>query len=579
MGMKRIIVIAFCWFCLAGYAQQIKPLPWEYIEIGGEMQARALRNFDRLETDIYTPEKVFPEKHQTISADWPGDYEGRIILALTLQARATHRIPKYLEELISLIPQKVNAKGYLGPIMQDSIPEQQLSGHGWFLRALCEYYNWKKDPAVKTYISNIINNLALPTKGYHKIYPINPDERNKETGAAIGTTQSAIGRWKLSSDIGCDFIFMDGVIQAYEVVPSPALKELIDEMVARFLEVDLVGISAQTHATLTGIRALLRYYAITGDKTLLQQAASRYLLYRNQAMTENYENYNWFGRPEWTEPCAIVDAYMIANQLWMYTQTPSYLEDAHHIYFNALSHTQRSNGGFGLDNCTNSDVHLLSVKADEAYWCCTMRGGEGLAKAIQYNYFTGNNTLYIPFFSNNTVTFTAAGRHAVIQQTTGYPFDGNITFDVRESGLNAATDFAVFIPSWAKNVKLLVNGKKAKYTTQHQFAVIHTTLTKGMSIQYQFDMEPEAIPLVKKYAGENTADTYRFIYGPLLLGRAGATEISLQNKPRFSRTGEQQWVSKDKSLTLTPVYHLMSPEVAEKTGYSKQVIFYIGSKK
>ena len=130
-----------------------------------------------------------------------------------------------------------------------------------------------------------------------------------------------------------------------------------------------------------------------------------------------------------------------------------------------------------------------------------------------------------------------------------------------------------------KNVKLLVNGKKAKYTTQHQFAVIHTTLTKGMSIQYQFDMEPEAIPLAKKYAGENTADTYRFIYGPLLLGRAGATEISLQNKPRFNRTGEQQWVSKDKSLTLTPVYHLMSPEVAEKTGYSKQVIFNIDSKK
>jgi len=72
MGMKRIIVIAFCWFCLEGYAQQIKPLTWEYMEIGGEMRTRALRNFDRLETDIYTPEKVFPEKHQTISADWPG---------------------------------------------------------------------------------------------------------------------------------------------------------------------------------------------------------------------------------------------------------------------------------------------------------------------------------------------------------------------------------------------------------------------------------------------------------------------------------------------------------------------------
>lgn len=576
--MRSVLAVLFCLMSICLNAQSIQPLPWENIITGGELQTRALKNYDRLETDIYAPAKVFPERHETISADWPGDYEGRIILALTLQARATQRTPKYLSELISLIPQKVNAKGYLGPVMKDSILEQQLSGHGWFLRALCEYYDWKKDPAVKTHISNIINNLALPTRGFHKIYPVDPAQRNKETGEVIGTTQSAIGRWKLSSDIGCDFIFMDGVVQAYEVVPSPELKQLIEEMITRFLEVDLVGISAQTHATLTGIRALLRYFAITGETSLLQNAESRYLLYRNSAMTENYENYNWFGRPEWTEPCAIVDAYMVANQLWMHTQKPFYMEDAHHIYFNALAHTQRSNGGYGLDNCTKGGVHLLQVKADEAFWCCTMRGGEGLAKAIQYNYFTGNNTIYIPFFSNSTATFKTGNGRATIRQTTGYPFDGKVRFEVKESDINTATEFAIFIPSWAKNVKLLVNGKRSKYTRQHQFALLHATLRKGLSIQYEFDMQVQAAPLVKKYADVKSDHSYRFFYGPLLLGYETSKEISLKKKPLFIRV-ENQWIAKDSSVTLTPVYHLMSPRVSEATAYSKQVIFQINSKR
>ncbi|MBO9633917.1 MAG: glycoside hydrolase family 127 protein [Chitinophagaceae bacterium] len=576
--MRYIFVWMFCLMGIAVSAQQIRPLPFEAITIGGEMQTRALKNFDRLESDIYTPEKVFPQKHDHVSDEWPGDYEGRIILGLTLQARATQRTPRYLEELIRLIPQKVNAKGYLGPVMKDSILEQQLSGHGWFLRGLCEYYEWKKDPAVKTVINNIIQNLALPTRGFHKLYPIDPAERNKQTGEAIGTTQSSIGRWKLSSDIGCDFIFMDGVVQAYSVVPSPELKALIDEMVARFLEVDLLAISAQTHATLTGIRALLRYYSLTGEVSLLEQAEKRYLLYRNTAMTENFENYNWFGRPEWTEPCAIVDAYMAANQLWMYTQKPLYIEDAQHIYFNALGHTQRFNGGFGLDNCTNDTTHLLQVRAFEAYWCCTMRGGEGLAKAIQYNYFTGPNTVYVPFFGNNTAEFDLSGRKLILQQTTGYPFTGKVQLTVKQATAGQPVNIALFMPSWTKKIKLSVNGKSVKYTTRDQFLLVHAALKKGDIIDYSFDMQVIAVPLPEKKTMVAKGTLVKFQYGPLILGQTTATELVLKKKPAFVRVSQDKWVSKDKALELSPVYHLLSPVVNEGTGYSKQIIFRIDAK-
>jgi len=306
----------------------IQSVGFDQVHAKGELYQRAMKNFDRLETDIYHPENVFPKQHHASSAGWPGDKEGRTILGLVLEAQATHRTPVYLEEMIRILPDKLNKKGYLGPIQRDTIDEQQLSGHGWLLRALCEYYIWKKDTKVKTYIEGIVTNLALPTKGHHRNYPINPAERVAGKGEMSGSSANVVNGWKLSTDVGCDFIFMDGVVQAYGLFPSNEVKSLIDEMMARFLEMDLVEMKAQTHATLTGLRAIMRYYEITGQKELLPQVEKRYLLYREKAMTENYENFNWFERPEWTEPCAIVDSYLVAIQLWQHTQNPTYLEDA-----------------------------------------------------------------------------------------------------------------------------------------------------------------------------------------------------------------------------------------------------------
>ena len=411
---------------------ELKPLELDCVYVEGELYQRAMKNFDRLETDIYYPENVFPAKHHPTSAGWPGDKEGRTILALVMEAKATHRTPKYLDEMIRILPEKLNDKGYLGAIQGDTIDEQQLSGHGWLLRALCEYYLWKKDPKVKTYIEGIIKNLALPTARHHKEYPINPIERVAGTGGMSGSSANTEKGWKLSTDVGCDFIFMDGVVQAYGLFPSVALKLLIEEMMGRFLEMDLVGMKAQTHATLTGLRAVLRYSEITGRKELMPEVEKRYKLYRELAMTENYENFNWFERPEWTEPCAIVDSYLLSVQLWQQTQNPKYMEDAQLIYYNAIGHTQRANGGFGCDNCPGPIDNFLSVKADEAFWCCTMRGGEGLARAVEYSYFQKKDTLVLTAFNSGSINFNLKNSQVNVSQKTAYPFDNKVTLTIEK---------------------------------------------------------------------------------------------------------------------------------------------------
>ena len=555
----------------------IRPIDFKDIKMSGELSTRSVKNFNRLETDIYHPENVFPVKHDINSEGWPGDKEGRTILGLVLEAQANHLTPQYLEEMINMIPKKVNAKGYLGPIQGDTINEQQLSGHGWFLRGLCEYYIWKKDPKVKKYILDIIQNLALPTRGYHKNYPINPKQREKNVGAMAGTTQNVINKWLLSSDIGCDFIFMDGVVQAYGLFPSPELKNLIDEMVARFLQMDLIAIKAQTHATLTGSRALVRYYEITGNKTLLLEAEKRYKLYREQGMTENYENFNWFGRPEWSESCAIIDSYMLAVQLWQHTQKAQYLEDAHQIYYNAICHAQRANGGFGCDNCIGPKDLSLKVNAYEAYWCCTMRGGEGLSKAIQYAYFTQGKNIYIPFYNNSVAALFIDNKDVKIKQTTSYPFGTNATFELSSKSGSGNVIIHLFAPKWTSNHRIMINGKKIEYTNIGEFITFPVKMNRETKIAYSFDMSVqvrEAINPLNTLKGSTA-----IVYGPLMLGYTDEREISLNKKPVIERVNDHNWkiIDGNKSYGFTPVYHLLDEKVIEKS-YKKQALFLMNEK-
>ena len=552
-------------------AIELKPVDFKQIRIGGELYLRAMKNFDRLETDIYYPENVFPEQHHPSSSEWPGDKEGRTILGLVMEAQATHRTPKYLDEMIRILPEKLNEKGYLGPIQDDIINEQQLSGHGWLLRGLCEYYQWTKNPGVKSYIDEIIQNLALPTTGHHHNYPINTEERITGTGEMSGSLSNEINGWKLSTDVGCDFIFMDGVVQVYSLFPSDLLKELIDEMIFRFLEMDLVKIKAQTHATLTGLRAVLRYYEITGKKNLLAEVQKRYLLYYEQAITENYENFNWFERPEWTEPCAIVDSYLLAVQLWQHTQSPRYLEDAQLIYYNALGHTQRSNGGFGCDNCPGPLDNFISVKSDEAFWCCTMRGGEGLGRAVQYSYFQKGDTLFIPAFHESSAFFKLSNGAVAITQQTDYPFDNKVTLRIDSLKNPSKISLRFFVPSWIKNPLIFINHEYAKTTHKDGFLTVSCEFNVGDIIEYSFSFKSgiEGIANIT----HSKSDDVRIFYGPLLLGHNGEAEITVPKNAKIEKVGHDSFHIGGTNINLSPVYHLMNPEVCKDSGYQKQILF------
>lgn len=564
------IALAAAAFFLAGCSSEksatLQPAGLANTRISGELAERIARNFDRLEAEYYWPENVYWSEEK--SGGWPADKEGRTILALTLDAQASGRVPIYLDTLLKMLPGHLNTKGYLGTI-HPGADEQQLSGHGWLLRGLCEYYEWTGDKNVLAYAGTIADSLFLPILPLIKDYPADPASRVSDTGDMSGSTQNTVNGWRLSSDVGCVFIGMDGLIHYYKYDRDPRIKEAIDSLVSLYLSIDLVKIKAQTHASLTALRGLLRYSDITGDSTLLPEVEKRWKLYKDYGMTENFENYNWFERYDtWTEPCAIIDSYLTAVQLWMKTRNPAYLEDAEKIYLNGIASTQRANGGFGCDKPTGVDYHHLAIHADEAYWCCTMRGGEGLGRTAEYSYFTAGDTLFIPFYRESSLELK--DRKLALRQSTDYPFGSRVEFTL-EKVPNREMSLAFFIPSYM-NDTLRINGETVTASKKDGFAVLTRRFSSGDKVELDYAFSPSWQPLANKDISDTTLR--KALYGPLVLG-AKTTEpliVSENTLPPVRIGNRYEFLIEETGDTLKPLYHLMDPSVSLKDKYHREVI-------
>lgn len=481
-----------------------------------DLWTRLNRNYARLEETKYYPHNVF--QRATEHEKWPGDTEGRTLLAWILLARATGRPPRYLADMLALWPQEVNEPGYFGKIYTDGISEQQLASHGWVLQALAELhrasesgYTWATLHDARALSLPIIENLFLPTAHAYANYPIDPAQR-ETAGSYSGSHQKQIGDWILSTDVGCFTIGMTGLIDAAEAFGlQDRLAPLIEAMVARFLAIDLKAIKAQTHATLTALRGLSRWSRLTANPGLWSEIATRYQLYTDFAWTETYANYNWFDRPHWTEPCAMVDSLIVAMELWQHTRDDHYLEHAQLIWFNALGHGQRTNGGFGCDNCPGADGETdLKFSTPESHWCCTMRGAEGLYRMCEYQVIeNADGSFTLPFglpgdFENAT---------ASLRIESHYPYTACWT--LTNTGTIPIT-IHLFIPSWIEGIQ--TKDSKTHMPSQHSRAIpprssvhIHGSLTETTR---------NLLPATTTFKPEISGGTIR-MKGPLVLARYG----------------------------------------------------------
>ena len=340
-----------------------------------EMDDRLARNRDRLLKPYYQ----MPEVFQSPDADWPGDKEGRALLAFVSHYKATGYSNPCMEQMLEALPAHTNAQLYFGPDACEEIFEQQLSGHSWLLRGLCEHYEQFGDAFSRRALESVTEGLYLPTAGRYAGYPVERDAHELATGGVSGhTTTGSYEGWRLSTDVGCAFMSIDGLSHVYKITRDARVRALLDEMIAVYCAIDKVRLRAQTHCTLTAARGMVRMYDVTGEPRYLSGARDIFNLYVfGGGMDAVFQNLNWWGRPDtWTEPCAIVDSLMLSGELYRVTGREMYRRCAARIFRNGLASSQREDGGAGTDTVVFRDQP--GFDGWEAPFCCSMRLAEGL---------------------------------------------------------------------------------------------------------------------------------------------------------------------------------------------------------
>lgn len=395
--------------------------------IKGELSERLLRNYARLTQDDYQVPHLFGSLH-----GWPGDWPGRAILAVCRHAQLSGVYPPYIDAIMDKLEEKLADHGYLGPESNDPANEQSVSGHNWMLRGLLEHYRWQQDERSLRLARRLLDTRFLPLKGKYPVYPVDNESRIFDGDADGHLDEKPVNGWLLSTDIGCAYMSLDGLSEYYEMFHDEAVGALLEEMITEFMRIDFVGASMQTHASLAATRGILKMARLMGRDDWKDFAIRFFELYVREGMTATDANFNWFGRPLWTEPCAIVDSMILALELYQVTLNPDYLTWYNRIYFNALCFAQRVTGGFGCDECAApipgkeflqvQDIHY------EASWCCTMRGADGLVYAAEHLLLqdAGRYLMTLPL----SAAFTT--EHFTGAIVTEYPRSQGLTITITE---------------------------------------------------------------------------------------------------------------------------------------------------
>lgn len=551
------------------------PLALEDVTPAGDLHRRSLLNFQRLHDEEFRFEAMI---HASTAREAPGDWLGRAVLGLSLLGQTLKREPWYLEECLARLPEACNSRGYIGEIHSPgTADENQLGGHNGLLRGLCEVYLWKRDPRALVAVQRIIRRLMVPARPLFAHYPDKPLAKLKD-GSQIGLTVANDGPWVgLSTDIGTVFFTLDGLTQAYGIDPDPGLRDLIETMIARYAQLDIVALGGQTHSCLSALRGILRWHGeVDARPQYLELVRTRYALYRELAETEHHANFNWFGRPDWTEACAVIDAFLLAVQLWQTTGEVDYLREAHFVYYNALCYAQRPNGGFGCDHCVGARGELCVSPHEffEAPWCCSMRGAEGLARVAQYNVFadTEQDAIWFAFYFEGRHVVRLFGGVIELEIRSEYPQAGRVQIEVARTTMTRPMAWHCLVPPGVNeaDMRLMQGTQRIPLVTQDGFAAATVMPGAGDLFELTFPLTIASQPL---QAPGRLPAHHRFAHGPLVLGAEVPAPATLTAVDEFQSLGRGRYRCRRTGTELAPIDGLTYLPEAQARAHRAQLIF------
>ncbi len=313
-----------------------------------------------------------------------------------------------------------------------------------------------------------------------------------------------------------------------------------------------------------------------------------------EAFGRNYELPNMTA---YCETCASIANVYVNYRLFLLHGESKYYDALERTLYNALIAGVSVDGGkFFYPNPLES-----AGQHERQPWfgcaCCPSNICRFIPSLPGYVYAVKDRNVYVNLFVPGTAEITVGGRGVSIEQTTSYPWDGDVTIGVNKNGAGRFV-MKVRVPGWARGQavpsdlysytdgknpgwKAFVNGEEVTAgLTDDGYLTIERKWKKGDTIEMRFDMEPrtvEANEMVEADRGRAAVERGPIVYcaewpdndfdiSSVLLNRApefetvsrpdllsGLTEIRTAAQAlSYGAGGKLE--ARDVTLTLIPYY-------------------------
>ena len=214
----------------------------------------------------------------------------------------------------------------------------------------------------------------------------------------------------------------------------------------------------------------------------------------------------------YNETCAAISMVYLFERMFLLHGDAKYIDCLERTLYNGVISGMSVDGGkFFYPNPLSSDGHYR-FNADNTMtrqpWfgcaCCPSNLCRFIPSMPGYIYGVRDNNLYVNLFAANTATIAVGGKKVTLEQSTQYPWEGDIAIKVLQNKAKAF-NMMVRIPGWAQNqvvpsdlysfsddilagYEVTVNGQAVKGELQNGYLVINRNWKMGDVVRVHLDM-------------------------------------------------------------------------------------------
>ena len=257
-------------------------------------------------------------------------------------------------------------------------------------------------------------------------------------------------------------------------------------------------------------------------------------------------------------PCGAYAHFKLTRYLLRITGQPRYGDSMERVMYNTIlgaKPLQSDGRTFYYADC---NFKAKKVYSDHRWPCCSGTMPQIAADYGISAYFRGPTAVYVNLYLPSSVRWNQDGEQISLKQTTSYPFNSQVQFDITASR-QKEFELKFRIPNWALGPSFSVNGGRPEKVTPGTFASLRRPWKTGDRVELDLPLSMRLEPIDARHP-----KTVALLSGPVVL--FGITDqqpkLTEQQLLRAQRTNQQNWKVETGTRTLTL---LPFTQIAEET--------------